>query len=138
MPRENFKKIQELKPLNVTSHFQASENQAKPRFAWQNQVSMQQDVLLHFWVIFFKMRWKYENFKLLTRSTGLLVALYLSKLDGENSERIGQKSLVKYNIKVLFFNKATKNAQIYHLFFHRLPATQYVEKFHFLRLNRKA
>ena len=45
--------------------------------------TMQRDVLLHFWVIFFKMRWKYENCKLLTRSTALLVALYLSKLDGK-------------------------------------------------------
>ena len=35
-----------------TFHFEAAENQAKPRFAWQDQVTMQQDVLLHF-VAFF-------------------------------------------------------------------------------------
>ena len=66
---------QELKPLNVqTFHFEAAENQAKPRFAWQNQVTMQQDVLLHFWVIFFKMRLKYEKCKLLTSSRAFVLA----------------------------------------------------------------
>ena len=66
LPRENLKKFKELKPLNVTFHFEASENQAKPRFVWQNQGTMQQDVLLHFRVIFFKISWKYEKCKLLT------------------------------------------------------------------------
>ena len=44
---------------------QASKNQAKTRFVWQNQGTMQQEALLHFWEIFFiKMRLKYEKNKI--------------------------------------------------------------------------
>jgi hypothetical protein len=33
------------------NHFEATENQAKTRFVWQNQGTVQQEVLLNFWVI---------------------------------------------------------------------------------------
>ena len=97
---------------------------------------MQQDVLLHFWVIFFKMRWKYENCKLLTSST----ALYLSKLDGKTVRgyraEISRKMQHKGSVLQQGHKKCTNLPPI----FHRLPTTQYVyvEKFHFLWLNRKA
>ena len=97
---------------------------------------MQQDVLLHFWVIFFKMRWKYENCKLLTSST----ALYLSKLDEKTVRGYRAEISRKMQHKGSVLRQGHKKCTNLPPIFHRLPTTQYVyvEKFHFLWLNRKA
>ena len=66
---------------------------------WRDHATMQQDVLLHFWVtFFFKMRWKYEKCYVIVQQFSTATVSLSTPLD--NSETTCKKA-TKFN-KLLY------------------------------------